>query len=362
MRVAMTLEQLWHDVPGGTATSVLGLAEGLVAHQRQIDLIGVAARHDAPPEPPFESPIEVRQLRFGRRLLYLTWQHFGWPDVEHATGRVDVTHATTFAIPGTVAPLVVTVHDLAFLHEPDHFTRNGLAFFDRGVKRTIRHADLVVCPSEATAEDCRSIGLRDDRLRVVPWGVDPVEVTESEVDRLRRRLGLDKPYVLFVGTIEPRKNLPRIIEAFERIARRDCCLALAGPAGWKEDVGSLIDASSADVRRIGFVDTDDLPALYHGAEVLCAPSLREGFGMPVLEAMTQGTAVLTTAGTSTAELAGDDGVLVDALDVQAITDGLDEALDTADERGPRLLRRAARFSIEATAAGYAAVYAEAVSA
>lgn len=361
LRVAMTLEHLWHDVPGGTATSVLALARGLVEHQTDIDVVGVAAKHDDPPAEPFGSPVEVRHLRFGRRLLYLTWQQFGWPDIESATGRVDVTHATTFAVPGTVAPLVVTVHDLAFLHEPDHFTRNGLRFFDLGVKRTLRHADLVVCPSEATAEDCRSVGFRDDRLRVVPWGIDAVDVAEGAVDDLRRRLGLDKPYVLVVGTIEPRKNLPRIIDAFERLERADLCLALAGPAGWKEDLDPVISAATADIRRLGFVDDVDLPTLYRGAEVFCAASLREGFGMPVLEAMTQGTPVVTTADTSTAELVGPDGVLVDALDVDAIAAGLVEALAHAADLGARGRERSRRYSLEAVAAGYADVYAEAAS-
>ncbi|HUW02674.1 MAG TPA: glycosyltransferase family 1 protein [Acidimicrobiales bacterium] len=357
----MTLEQLWHEVPGGTATSVLGLASGLAAHHPEIEVVGVSAKHDDPPASPFAAPVPVKALPVPRRLLYLTWQHFGWPDVESATGPVDVTHATTFAIPGTLAPMVVTVHDLAFLHEPDHFTRNGLRFFDRGVKRTLRLADLVVCPSESTAEDCRSIGLRDDRLRIVPWGVDPVEVHDGAVAEVTGRLGLDKPFVLVVGTVEPRKNLARTIEAFDRLGRTDLCLAMVGPAGWKEDVDALISEVTSDVRRLGFVDDADLPALYRGAEVFCSVSLREGFGMPVLEAMTQGAAVVTTAGTSTAELVGDDGVLVDALEVSAIADGLTRALEDAPALGAGARRRSERFSTEAAAAGYAAVYTEAMA-
>lgn len=353
---------MWHTVPGGSATSIIGLLQGLTGDgDFGLDLIGVAAKHDEPPEESLRPPIEVRHLNLPRRLVYLTWQHFGWPDIEAATGRVDVTHATTLAVPGTIAPLVVTVQDLAFLHEPDHFTRNGLRFFDRGVKRTLRHADLVVVPSEATAEDCRSIGLRDDRLRIVPWGIDPTPVTDVEVEAVRQRWQIDKPYVLFVGTIEPRKNLPRVVEAFSRMASDTHCLVIVGWKGWKEDLGSIIETSDADVRPLGYVPGDDLPALYRGADVCCAPSLREGFGMPVLEAMTQATPVVTSAGTSTAEVAGDTGVLVDPLDVDAISEGLQRAIDERDELGAAGLRRSEQFSLHATAQGYADVYAEAAA-
>ena len=132
MRVAVTLEQCWHRVPGGTATSILGLLDTL-RRTNDLELVGVAARHGRPPAPPFRPSITVSHLPLPRRALYESWhapEPLRWPTVQRATGPVDVVHATAVAVPPAGgAALVVTIHDLAFLADPTMFTRHGLRFF-----------------------------------------------------------------------------------------------------------------------------------------------------------------------------------------------------------------------------------------
>jgi glycosyltransferase involved in cell wall biosynthesis len=248
--------------------------------------------------------------------------------VQRATGPVDLVHATGVAVPPPSAPLVVSVHDLAYVHDPDHFTAHGLRFFERALDLTRRHAKLVLCSSQATVDDCRREGFDPGRLRLVPLGVRSVPVDARAVDEVRRRYALDRPYVLFVGTIEPRKNLPALLDAFARLDRPELELLIVGPTGWGDDIGPRVAAFGDRVRTTGFLAGDELRALYSGAAVFCYPSLLEGFGLPVLEAMAQGTPVVTSLGTATEELvAGGAGLAVDPRDPAAIAGALAAVLD-----------------------------------
>ena len=363
-RVAVTVEQCWHRVPGGTATSTLGTIEGLV-RRGGLDLVGVAARHREPAPESFRPVIPVHQLPLPRVALYEAWHTLRWPPIEVATGRVDVVHATAIAVPPTKAPLVMTIHDLAFLADATQATRHGNRFFRRGTDLARRHARLVLVPSEATAAECRDAGFEAERLRVVPWGVERQPVTAAEVASMRERNRLERPYVLFVGTIEPRKNLTGLVGAMASLGDRDVDLVVVGPRGWNEDLGDrlrALDGTSIHVYRLGFQPPEALPALYAGSAAFCFPSLREGFGLPVLEAMAHGAPVVTSVGTATAEVAGDAALLVDPRDHQAIATALGKILDDpvlADDLRRRGRERAATFTWERTAELTAAAYAEA---
>ncbi|MGH2748884.1 MAG: glycosyltransferase family 4 protein [Actinomycetota bacterium] len=329
-RVAYTIEQCWHRVPGGTAVTAIETARALV-ERKTADLVGVAAWHRRDPPLPFVPPIPVKHLPLPRTALYEAWHRLRLPPVGIATGPVDVIHATSIAVPPRSAPLVVTIHDLLWLDQPEHFTPRGLRFFHGGLRRAQQDADLVLCPSRATLDGCAAAGFEPARLRLVPMGVAARPASREDVERVRGRYRLARPYVLWVGTIEPRKNLRRLIEAFDRLDA-DIDLVLVGPEGWNETLGKLLPTRRETIRPLGFVPRDDLAPLYSGAEVFCFPSLLEGFGLPVLEAMAQRTPVVTSRGTSTEELARDAGVLVDPYDSVAIADGISRLLDDAGFR------------------------------
>jgi len=330
MRVAIPFEQCWAAVPGGTARTTLDLAAALAARD-DVEVVGFAARHRDPAPPAWAPRAPVRHLPLPRRLLQETWHSLRWPLVEHATGPVDVCHAVGGAVPATDGALVVTVHDLAFLHLPEMFTSRGRRFFRQLLDVTRVHAAQVQVPSRATLEDCAAHGIDRDRLRLVPWGVTVGDPTPDDVAEVRRRFDLPERYVVCVGTIEPRKNLPGLLDAWRRLGRVDVGLVLVGPQGW----GDLPEGSTSapNVTMTGFVDAAARDALYRGAVASCYPSLFEGFGLPVLESMALGCPVVTSAGTATEELvSAGAGIAVDPRDPDAIAAALARLLDDDGHR------------------------------
>jgi glycosyltransferase involved in cell wall biosynthesis len=350
LRVAVTLEQLWHEVPGGTASSALETVKALQKRD-DVEVLGVVARHDTLPPAPWTPTVRMYQLPLPRIALYESWHALRFPPVQRATGPVDVIHATTFAIPPKNAPLVVTVHDLAFLHEPGHFTRHGRRFFKRGLALAQRNADVVLVPSQSTLDDCVGAGFEPSRLRLVPHGVSVPAVSTDDVVAFVGAYQLPERYVLWCGTLEPRKNVPRLLEAFAKLRRADpeLGLVLVGPTGWG-DVAVPADLSRG-VRLLGFLPTDHLHAAYAGARAFCYPSLREGFGLPVLEAMAHGVPVVTSAGTAMAEFVGDGGLLVDPLDADAIATVLETVLgERHDEFAAAAFKQSIKYSWDDAAA------------
>ena len=361
MRVAVTVEQSWHVVPGGIATSTIDLLLAL-RERRDVELVGVAARHRRPPASDLVPPVPIGHVPLPRRVLYEAWQWLRRPHVESAVGPVDVVHDMGYVVPPSRAPLVATVHDLLFLRYPEHYTWHTRAVLRRGLSLALRHARLVMCPSEATIEACRAAGFGSDRLRLVPWGVRAAAPDPPSAGAVLDRFRLRRPYVLFVGTVEPRKNLRRVLSAFDGLGRRDLDLVLVGPRGWREDLSAVAAPLGERVRRLDSVPRRDLPALYGAAGAVVYPSLAEGFGLPVLEAMAAGAAVITSAGTAMEEVAGDAAVLVDPLDANAISEGIARILDDrqlAQDLRSRARARAATFTWDRSAALAAEVYVEA---
>jgi glycosyltransferase involved in cell wall biosynthesis len=343
----MTVEQLWQPVPGGSGTYISELVREY-AGLPGLAVTGIAAWHrDGPPD---GLDLPVTRVPLPRAALYEAWQRTRRPRVGRSA---DVVHATTWAVPGTRAPLVVTVHDLAFLHDPGHFTSRGVRFFERGLQITRDEASAVIVPSQATREDCIEHGLDGARIHVVPHGVRHQPVAPGAVEEFRQRFGLRRPYVLWAGTREPRKNLPVLLEAFSRVLAdgADLDLVLVGPDGWGPERDRLTHAADERVRLLGRLDRADLDAAYAGARVFCYPSLREGYGMPVTEAMAHGTPVVTSRGTATEEAAGGAAVLVDPHDAADVARGLLEAYD--DDRNDALRRASAARAVGLDWAGSA---------
>ena len=364
MRVAVTVEQSWHVVPGGIAVATVELLRALTARDG-LDLVGVAAWHRRPPAAGLVPPVPIRRFPLPRRALYESWQWLRTPSVERATGRVDVVHDAGYVVPPSKAPLVATVHDLSFLTYPHHYTWHSRQVFRRGLELTRRHARLVMCPSLATKAACEDAGIGAERLRVVPLGVRMHTPEPDLIDLVRRRYRLERPFVLFVGTVEPRKNLHRVIQAFRELDAAELELILVGPQGWMEDVDDALDGLHGRARTLGYLPRDQLDVLYAQAAAVVYPSLAEGFGLPVLEAMANGAAVVTSAGTATEEVAGDAALLVDPLDVGAIAAALRQLIDDrafAAALGAAAKARASTFTWERSAELAAAVYAEAAEA
>ena len=361
MRVAYSLEQCWHRVPGGTATAAIEVARVLPGLRRDIELVGFAGRHGAEPQSAYQPPINVQQLALSGPALYETSMRFGWPKVESATGQVDLLHCTSIIPFATNAKMVATIHDLAFLKYPQFFSRRGNSVFRRSLKILLKRADMLLCSSQSTLEDCSELGFSQDRLRHVPLGVNaPIVMTTR--DQIKTRYNLPDSYLLFVGTLEPRKNLSRLIAALESLGDSVPELVVVGATGWG-DVSESSNVSSqvkSRVRFAGFVQPVDLGAIYASAEVLCYPSLMEGFGLPILEAMSYGTPVVTSKGSSTQEVAGNAAVLVDPLNVASIAAGILQALSHKSELQRLGIARANEMTWQATAAKTADVYEQVV--
>jgi len=245
-------------------------------------------------------------------------------------GGADVLHCTTYYGPlRPRLPTVVTVHDLAVLRHPHAFPRWTRRYVPLAVPRVLRAAHSVIAVSEFTAFELESLlRVPREKIHIVPNGVDDTFTPDGP--------RADGDYVLAVGTLEPRKNLARAIEAATRIG---VDLRVVGARGW-----GGVEARGANVTWLGEVDDEELARQYRGARCVVYPSLYEGFGLPVLEAMACGAAVVTSAGGATEEVAADAAVLVDPLDAGAIADGMTDAIARRDELRPRGLERARRFS------------------
>lgn len=305
------------------------------------------------------SPIDTR--RAAPRIL--------WEQVSGRllSARQDILHGTVNTIPlAAPIPTVVTIHDLSFLRFPDRLPRARRAFLSAAVPASARRATRVIAISESTKRDIvELIGIPEGRISVVYQGVDaafrpgPSDISAAHF--------AGRPYILHVGTVEPRKNLDILVRAYAALRRDGIphALALVGPRGWMDDpVFAVIRELGLqdDVRLAGYVPPADLPRWYNGADLFAFPSAYEGFGLPILEAMACGVPTVTSNGSSLGEVAGTAALTVDAGSVEDLHDAMGRIL--SDQNLAARLRdlgraRAAKFTWESTARGTAAVYEDA---
>jgi glycosyltransferase involved in cell wall biosynthesis len=248
---------------------------------------------------------------------------------------VQILHSPDFVLPPTLgARTVLTVHDLSFMRHPECSSPSLLAYLLRAVPRSVRRADVLLADSESTRRDLvELLKVPEERVRVVYPGVEPRFVSEGEQHTMRQqdvleRYGIRPPYILGLGTLQPRKNYPRLIRAYGLLRRRYHVphqLVIGGGRGWlHEQIDETIRQTRLheDVRLIGYVADEDLPALYRAADVFAFPSLYEGFGIPVLEAMGCGTPVVTSMVSSLPEVAGKAALMVPPEDVEALAQAM----------------------------------------
>ncbi len=299
-----------------------------------------ASRSVVHPLPSLPSNFRVTHLPVDDIWLVRVWQRARLPlPVNWLTGPIDLFHSPDFTLPpvGRGTRTLLTVHDLSFIRDPESATPVLRNYLNAVVPRSVARADHILADSQATRDDLAELyRTPTEKISVLYSGVhesfqpvtDPAALAAV---RERYRLG-DAPFVLAVGTLQPRKNYARLIQAFGRLPHSPTTryhLVIAGGKGW------LYDAIFAEVDQLGlrervifpgFVADADLPALYSAARVLAYPSIYEGFGLPMLEAMACGTPVVTSTAACLPEVAGDAALLVPPTDVDALAAALDRAL------------------------------------
>ncbi len=344
------IRHLPHEDPQGEYVAWYLHAKGLF--RKKSFFAGVAAPN-----------LTEKASRFPARVFGPMSSRLGVPRIEWST-RFDVLLATNFLPPATHRPgVVMVVHDLAYEHLPDtapHMNARWRRAFDRWLGR----AAGVIVPSASTKQDLiERHEIDPDRVWVTPLGVDTAgfaPASDDVVAATRRKFGVDGPYALFVGGIEPRKNLDTLIRAFAMLEPGTRLVIAGGAVRWDPKASERLDATiaalpaaaRARIIRTGYVSDKDKVALLTGATLLAYPSLYEGFGFPVLEAFAAGVPVLTSNVSSLPEVVGEAALTVDPTEPKTIADGLAQLFGDDDLRAmlaAKGVTRASKFTWEATA-------------
>jgi glycosyltransferase involved in cell wall biosynthesis len=365
---AIQIDQLYFTPPGGIGTYVRNLVPALAAQDPSLDIALFHARFGRGQQPPerWVRDFWVEELPASIRSLYPRWNLLAMPRMPSSLRSKEVLHATS---PAAIPPksgdqrLVVTVHDLAFEEFPAAFNRKWRTMFRQGLRAAVRRADAIVTPSRNTAEDLLSnTDVDPTRVHVVPLAAS-LEASSADPEPVLERLGISRPYVLFVGTLEKRKNLLRLVRAYRRLAATGAphSLVLAGAMGFRSDeiLREIALEGPGHVIRTGELPADELDAVLRSASVFAYPSVYEGFGLPVLEAMVRGIPTVCSNTSSLPEVVGDAALTVDPKSVSEISEALahlvsDHAL--AEKLSEKARARAERFSWAETARRTLEVY------
>jgi glycosyltransferase involved in cell wall biosynthesis len=357
MRVAFHAGQLLQRVPGGIGQYQRAMLDHLPDFG--VDPIAFAAGARPPDVAPRVPWIDLGPPHGGTR--YEMWHRLRRPVVDI---DADVVHAPSLAVPPVARiPLVVTVHDIAFARIPHVTTRRGVRFHRRGLELARRDATLILVPSEFTRAELDREGFSSDRVRVVQFGVEtPAERADDDINATIARAGVRAPYVLTVGTIEPRKDLATLVQAVATLRPQhpDLTLVVVGPSGW----GDVVGLDEPFVRVLGSQPWSVVDALYRRADAFCVASLYEGFGLPALEAMAYGTPTIVASGSSMEEFVKGAGLLFPARHIDACAAAIERVLGDPELRAElarSALARAAELTWARSAEGHARAYAQALA-
>lgn len=357
------------DRPAGAGVYTVELTRGL-ARRDDVDLVLLARLDDAERWRRLAPRAQVVAEVPGRRPARLAWEQAVAPRLARHY-RIDVWHGPHYTMPLRLGiPAVVTIHDLTFFDHPEWHERSKVLFFRRMIRAAARRASHLIAVSQHTARRLAAVAAPAAPVTVAPHGVDherfrPDPPGGADADRARlARHGVVEPFVAFQATIEPRKDAGSLVRAFAQVARthRDLELVLAGRDGWgAAAVRREIERSrvASRILRPGYLPDETVPALFRRAAVVAYPTLEEGFGLPVLEAMACGAPVVTTTGSATEEVADGAALLVAPGDSAALADALTRVLDEPElaarlrAAGPA---RAAEFTWEASVATHVDVY------
>jgi glycosyltransferase involved in cell wall biosynthesis len=370
--VAIQADQMFAAVPGGGGAYLRSLVPALAQRDPALDitLFHARASKSAAIEPWAEGLAHV-ELAGSIRSLYPRWNLTARPPLPPSLRSLDLVHApSAVGVPpaGQGQKLVVTVQDLAFLVTPAYFPPRWRQIYRSALRATVRRADVIIAPSRNTAEDLLTRTHVDpSKVRVIPLAAALV-AGDTDPEAVLARLNISQPYLLYVGTLEPRKNLIALIRAYRRVATNGWphTLVLAGPLGWHQQslLRELGLAGPGDVVLTGTLSGGELDALYRRADCFCYPSLYEGFGLPVLEAMARGVPTICSNTSSLPEVAGDAGVGVSPDSVREIAAAIESVLGDETLRHTLSVRgraRAERFSWDETARLTLQVYEKALA-
>ena len=355
--------------PAGAGVYVVELVRALAAGEAA-DLTLVARRDDGPRWRALAPGARVDAVAPGPRPLRLAWEQV-WPGIAGGRAGPGVWHGPHYTLPLVLRrPRVVTVHDLTFFDNPEWHEGAKVAYFTRMIRASCARADAIVSVSDRTAARLRELVAHDAPVVSIPHGVDHARFTPvgpggpaGDLEVLARH-GVRPPFLAFCGTIEPRKAVPGLVRAFSAVAadHRDLTLVLAGRPGWGTDeVDAAVAASTAADRvvRTGYVDDAVVPALLRAAAASVYAPFAEGFGLPALEALACGAALVTTEGTPMADVAGSAALTVPPGDEVALAEAIRETVaggpDVAGRRaaGPAV---AAPWTWARCAAAHVEVY------
>jgi len=359
--------------PVGAGHYILQLA-GQLADRPDVDLVLCSRADDLERWSALVAPGDLLASAPGPRPLRLAWEQLRLGPLLASSGAA-VHHGPHYTMPRrSPVPSVVTVHDLSFFDAPEWHERSKVVLFTRAIARAAREAAVVVCPSRVTAEGLATWCRVDAEVVVAPHGVDtqrfrpdePAPGADAELlAAVDHRLTSDRPLLVFVGTLEPRKDVPTLVRAFSAVAGRhpEALLVLAGGSGWGNgpvEAAVTLSGLGPRVVRTGYVDDAVIPALLRAATAVVYPSLYEGFGLPALEALACGAPLVTTTGTAMEEVAGTSALLVPTGDAAALGEVLAEVLDGramgADARRAEGLAIAAAHTWEASAELHVGAY------
>jgi len=345
--------------PTGVGSYVLALATRLpgLAPQDRFFYFSASIR-DRYPDRNWPPNVKLVDRRLPVRLMNLLWNRRQWPPMDYLVGgSLDLVHSPhPLIVPGKKARHIVTIHDLFFLKQPEMTEAEIRRDYVPLVRDHVRRADGVICVSEYTASEARLLlEVAPERIRVIPNGVDPayrMPISGEEVDAVLARRRLPRGGILYVGTEEKRKNLVNLAMAYMGLSRRRQRLpplVLVGPgSGWAQG-GSIV---GPQILSTGYLETREIRALMAASSLLVLPSLEEGFGLPVAEAMASGLPVVCSRGSALEEIAGRAATLVDPLNTKSIADGIERVLDDpalAEEQRRKGIEESRKFDWEVTA-------------
>jgi glycosyltransferase involved in cell wall biosynthesis len=374
MKVALHIDPMFSRVPGGTGRYTSEIVKWLskIDRSNEYKLMSTYSEN---------AVLEINQPNFTflklsilpREVLYPMWQFLRLPGIDKLIEGSDVVHLPSLVIPpfSRKIKLVVTIHDLAFLIFPQFYTRWGQICMKRGLQIATAKTDKFIADSHFTKDQIVELtGIPEEKIKVIHLAADaryrPVN-DRSEIERVLTAYKIDSEYILYLGTLEPRKNIVKLIEAFYLFRNNyshPLKLVIGGKRGWLyQDIFNRVEELDLgkDVVFPGYIPEDDIPTLMSAATVFVYPSIYEGFGLPPLEAMSCGTPVITSNISSLPEVVGNAGIMVNPDKAEDICEAIGRVVNSPQLRQELVLRglkRARYFSWEKTAKDTLEVYTE----